>query len=217
MASLTFTATAAGLLSGGGGGGLPNIQALLGGALQLILGFATGGGIPPLAQAMPFNLGNLASMSASTSTSNTNAITGLADSMLSHLANNQPSVVSTVSFSVRSVESQQHQQQPQHAAVLSAHHTMIVRIETCMEDQTLCVRVQNMHFTADLQLLAAGGGLAVERDAAQPRQHGGVRRAGLQHGVHLCGGRRQGAARAARPVSPGAPKLAPCLRTALQG
>ena len=83
----------AGLLSGGGGGILPNFGTLVAGAVQIIVGFATGGGIPPLSQAVPFNLGSLASVSATSSTSNNQVVTGLADSMLSHLQNNQQSVV----------------------------------------------------------------------------------------------------------------------------
>lgn len=83
----------AGLLSGGGGGILPNFGTLVAGAVQIIVGFASGGGIPPLSQAVPFNMGSLASVSATSSTANNQVVTGLADSMLSHLQNNQQSVV----------------------------------------------------------------------------------------------------------------------------
>lgn len=51
-------------------------------------------GIPNLSQAMPFNLGELMNLSATRSTDSNNVITGLADSMLANLANNNAPTVS---------------------------------------------------------------------------------------------------------------------------
>lgn len=57
--------------------------------------FGVGPGIPNLSQAMPFNLGELMNLSAtrSTDSSGNNVITGLADSMLANLANNNAPTV----------------------------------------------------------------------------------------------------------------------------
>jgi len=57
--------------------------------------FVVGPGIPNLSQAMPFNLGELMNLSAtrSTDSSGNNVITGLADSMLANLANNNAPTV----------------------------------------------------------------------------------------------------------------------------
>lgn len=50
-----------------------------------------------MSQAMPFNLGELMNLSATRSTDGNNVITGLADSMLANLANNNAPTVITPS------------------------------------------------------------------------------------------------------------------------
>lgn len=67
-----------------------------------------------MSQAMPFNLGELMNLSATRSTDGNNVITGLADSMLANLANNNaPTVIHPIHTLSSFVASHHHHAQCQ--------------------------------------------------------------------------------------------------------